>query len=632
MDLTNKHLAKLLRQVMAVYLLKGENRFKIIAYERAIHTIEKSTYDVSVLWKKGELYTIAGIGQTILSHIENYFKNPKTSYFSKIISSVPQSVFILLNIGGIGPKRAYALTQALKLENPQRAIEELAKACEQNKVASLDSFGEKSQHDIYQAIMRYKKNMHKKPRILLSSAFEKAYEVCAYLQKHPLVSRAEALGSLRRKVSTVGDIDILIKIKSQIRPAETKARRESKVKNNFKIIIDYFIQYPQVVSVIGAGDKKASIIISSGEHIDLRIADETNYGSMLQYFTGSKEHNIALREYTLKKGYSLSEYGIQEVKSNKKKSKIFLFSDEKKLYSFLGLEYIPPELREGGDEILLAEKKQLPELVVEKDIKGDFHIHSSYDLEPSHDLGDNTYGEILQKADELHYAYVAFSDHNPSISRHSETDIVTILKRRNEYIVQKNMSNKVERVHFFISLEVDIRPNGTIAFPDKAYEYVDMLTVSIHSRFDMSYTDMTERILKALNHSKVKILAHPTARLLEKRDSIDADWNKIFERCAEKNIAIEINGSPQRLDLPDILVKQAIKKGVQLVINTDAHSVDQMEGMKWGVSVARRGGAKKHDIINTMSYNEVKKWISEVKKSKMKTNNIFKRKIEIEKR
>ncbi len=610
MKTTNKELIQLLNSVVVAYMLKGENRFKIIAYERAIHTIENITYQLHSLWEKGELYTISGIGHMILSHIEDYFKNNKTSYFSKIISSVPQSVFVLMNIGGIGPKKAYTLTKVLKLENPQRAIEELSKACEQNKVAILESFGEKSQQDIYQAIIRYQKNVNKKPRMLLSSAFNKADDICQYLSKHPLVLRAEILGSLRRKVSTVGDIDILIQVKSQ----------KSKVKSNFQIIIDYFIQYPQVTSVLGAGDKKASIIISSGEQIDLRIADKKNYGSMCAYFTGSKEHNISLREYALKKGYSLSEYGIREVKSQKlkvknrnEKVKTFQFEHEEDLYAFLGLDFIPPELREGTNEIELAEKKQLPELVTEKDMKGDFHIHSSYDLEPSHDLGENTYEEILKMAHKLRYKYVAFSDHNPSISRHSEEDIIAILKRRKEYIVQKNMSNKIERVHFFISLEVDIRPDGTIAFPDKAGEYVDMLIISIHSRFDMSAGDMTARILKALTYPKVKILAHPTARLLEKRDSIEADWEKIFERCAEKKIAIEINASPQRLDLPDMLVKRAIDKGVKLVINTDAHATDQMSGMKWGVFVARRGAAKKHDIINTMSYNEVKKWIDEIK-------------------
>ncbi|HLD26607.1 MAG TPA: hypothetical protein VJB63_01475 [Patescibacteria group bacterium] len=609
MNVTNKELVQLLRSVVVAYILKGENRFKIIAYERTIHTIEHMSSELYNLWKKDALYTTHGIGQSILSHIEDYFKKGEASYCAKVISSVPQSVFALMSIAGIGPKKAYALTKALQLEDSQSAVDELQRACEQNKVAGLESFGEKSQSDMYKAIIRYKKNVKKNPRMLLSSVIQKAEDVRDYLNKHQLVKRVDVLGSLRRKVSSIGDIDILVQVKSQ----------KSKVKNSSQTIIDYFIQYPQVVSVIGAGEKKASVIISSGEQIDLRIADMKTFGTMLQYFTGSKEHNIKLREHALGLGYSLSEYGIKEIKSpkskvkNRKKLKTFRFRNEEDLYTFLGLEYIPPELREGTNEIELAGKKMLPKLVTLYDIRGDFHIHSSYDLEPSHDLGENTYEEILKKASTLQYEYVAFADHNPSISRHSELEVVAILKRRKEYIVQKNMSNKIERVHFFISLEVDIRPDGSIAFPDAALDYVDMLIVSIHSRFDMPYDDMTTRILNAITYPKVKILAHPTTRLLEKREEIDADWDIIFDNCQKKNIAIEINASPHRLDLPDLLVRRAVEKGVKLVINTDAHATDQMNGMKWGVSVARRGFAKKNDIINTFQYNDVKKWIEEVK-------------------
>jgi len=303
---------------------------------------------------------------------------------------------------------------------------------------------------------------------------------------------------------------------------------------------------------------------------------------------------------------------LPEIKNQKSKIKnLYKFMDEESFYKFLGLQYIPPELREGTDEIDIALKHKLPELVELKDIKGDFHIHSSYDLEPSHDLGQNSYEEILEKAKSLGYEYVAFADHNPSISNHTASEIVEILKRRKQYIVQKIMSKNFERIKYFISLEVDILPDGKIALPKGALNYLDMIIVSVHSRFKMEKNQMTKRILRALSFPQVKILGHPTGRLLGKREEIDADWLAIFYECKRRNIALEINAWPERLDLPDNLVKLAIENGVKLVINTDAHEIYEMDNMFYGAAVARRGWAKKSDIINTMSYKEVKKWLND---------------------
>lgn len=592
METTNKKLIRLLRSVATVYLLTNENRFKIVAYERAADTIDHWNREITDIRENNQLHTLTGIGPSILSHIEDYFKNGKNSYLAKIIATVPQSVFTLMDVPGIGPKKAYKLTNALHLNDPQTAIEKLQHACEAGKIAILDTFGEKSQQEILNAITIYRKRVKKEPRTSLSYAYRIAYDMLAYLRKNPLIKKSEALGSLRRATATIGDIDIV----AMCDPDDARK------------VIEYFTSYPSL-SVREEGDKKASLVVSSGNQIDLRVASPSEYGSMLQYFTGSKSHNIKLREHALKLGYSLSEYGIKQMRNNKKKQKMFQFSNEKDLYAFLRLDYIPPELREGTNEIELAEKKLLPTLVSLDDIKGDFHVHSSYDLEPSHDAGENSYLKLLEKTHEKKYEYIAFSDHNPRISGHTDADIIAILKKRKEHIVQKIMSKKNKVVHYFISLEVDILPDGTIALPDQAIDYVDMLIIAIHSRFHMPRDDMTRRILKALIYPKVKILAHPTTRLLERREEIDVDWDSIFDECKKRNIAMEINASPQRLDLPDQLVRRAVEGQVKLAINTDAHAVDQMDGMKYGVSVARRGWAKKSDIINTMQYNEVKKWI-----------------------
>jgi DNA polymerase (family 10) len=320
---------------------------------------------------------------------------------------------------------------------------------------------------------------------------------------------------------------------------------------------------------------------------------------MLQYFTGSKSHNIKLREYGLKKNLSLSEYGIRDIKSKK----LHEFNNEKDFYNFLTLQYIPPEIREGTNEIELAKNSKLPDLVKLSDIKGDLHLHSSYNLQPSHDLGNNSFREILTKAKELNYEYVGFSEHNPKSSL-TDKEVIKIMKKRKDQI------EKINNAHCFIGLEVDIFPNGHIALPHEAIEYVDYLIVAVHSSFNLGVKEMTTRILEALNNPKVKILGHPTGRYFGKREGFQLEWEKIFEACKKNNIALEVNAWPKRLDLSDTEVREAINHGVKLIINTDAHDVNQMHNMFYGVSVARRGWAKKSDIMNTLSYKKFKEWLN----------------------
>lgn len=601
---TNKEIAHLLRSVAATYLLTGENRFKTIAYERAADTVDHLNRELYDIWQDGNLFSLSGIGPSILSHIEEYFKKGDDSHLGRVIKKIPPAVFTLMKIPHLGPKKAYKLVKVLKLRDANSAINQLYEACLNNKIANIDTFGTKSQQKIKEGIELYRQAQIKEERMVLPYAYNLAYEIINYLKKSPLISRVDVLGSLRRMTSTIGDIDMAVEVKSQSTTNQAKTKIYSQ-------IINYFIDYPKKTSVLNAGKNKASILVTGNKQIDLRIQDKAGYGSMLQYFTGSKAHNIKLRAYALKQGFSLSEYGIKTIKD--KNPKVHQFSNEEDFYRFLGLQYIPPEIREGTDEIELAQKHKLPRLVELNDIKGDFHLHSSYNLQPSHDLGENSYQEIVEKAIDLNYRYLAFSEHNPSITNHTENQIVEILKKRKEYIVQKIMSKRFERIKYFISLEVDILPDGRIALPKKALDYLDMIIVSIHSRFKMNKKEMTKRILRGLSYPKVKILAHPTGRLLGKREEIEADWNVIFAQCYKKNIALEINAYPERLDLPDNLVHQAILNKVKLVIDTDAHSIKEMENMFYGVAVARRGWAKKTDIINTMGYQAVKKWLNVIK-------------------
>lgn len=593
----NKTIAEILRDVAAVYLLKNVIRFRRIAYENAADTIERMNRELKDVWQEGKLDTVPGIGPSIASYLDEYFRKGRSAHFDKVLAKIPQTVFILMRISLIGPKRAFKLVKALNLNNPRTVVRDLKKACLKGKVAELESFGEKSQEDILLSIQLYEQSTKKTERMPLPYAFSLAEETIEYLKKMPEVKRVDALGSLRRMVATVGDVDLSV-------AADDK---------NADKIIKHFVNFPRVINVENAGGKKASIIVSPNVRIDLRIQNEQTYGSMLQYFTGSKSHNINLREYALKKGLSLSEYGMKKVRRSEfgvRSSERFEFKDEESLYGFLGLQYIPPEIREGTNEIEIALKYKLPELVEQKDIKGDFHLHSSYDLKPSHDYGVNTFEEMMEKAAELGYEYIGFSEHNPNTGNNTNAEIIEILKKRKEHM-NYVLGMKKYPVKYFIGLEVDIAPNGQIAFPEKALPYVDYLIVSVHSSFRMKKKEMTERILKGLSYPKVKILGHPTGRLFGKREGYELDWDKIFTYAKKKNIALEINSGPDRLDLTDTLVRSAVQNGNKLVINTDAHAAEYMDGLKYGISVARRGWATKGDIINIGGYNEVRGWIFE---------------------
>lgn len=583
MKMTNLEIAELLRRVAAAYEILGENRFRIIAYERAADSIEHLTSESKDYWDDKKLQDIPGVGEQLAGHLDELFHTGHSKHFDSVMAKLPAAVFPLLLVPGIGPKKAHKLVTELKIKNEKTVITDLEKAAKAHKIAPIEGFGEKSEELILTNIETYRKGQIKENRMVLPIADGIAADIIAFLKKLQDVKRVDALGSLRRQVSTVGDIDIAV--------ATTKPKE----------IIAHFVTYPHK-EIIEEGPTGASLRLHNGRQVDLRVAKPQLYGAMLQYFTGGKNHNIALRSFALSRGLSLSEYGIKHVGSGK----VDAVATEEAFYEALGLSYIPPELREDKGEIEAARKGTLPRLVELEDVKGDLHIHSDYNLEPSHDLGADSFQKILQKASDLGYEYIGISDHNPSIGNHTEKSIIDIMKRRKDYFEHKHSS----RVHFVLLCEVDILPDGKLALPNGALDYVDGIIVSLHSAFGQDRKIITQRITRALeHHPKVRIFGHPTARLLGKREAVDADWPWIFDVCKKHTIAIEINAYPDRLDLPDTLVFDAVKKGLKFVINTDAHEVDHMDLMRYGVSVARRGWATKHDILNSLGYNEFRKWL-----------------------
>ncbi len=590
---TNQEIAKLLRHVAAAYTIQNEAkfRFQILAYQKAADSIESSTAEIKDLLQDNALDKLDGVGTSIKGHITELFNKGHLEYFDSILEKVSPALFPLLDVPSFGPKKAFKLVEAFGLTDPKTVLEDVYSVAKEGKIAPLDSFGEKSQSDIIRAIDEYKLGKTKSSRMILAMAMEISENMLSYLKKDTNVLEAYTLGSLRRMKSTTGDIDIAVS------------------SNNPSAVLDHFNAYPYKDRVIERGDITSSIILSGNKQIDLMVLKPEMMGSLLQHFTGSKEHNVHLREYALKKGLSLSEKGVKL-----KDGTLKTFNNEEKFYNFLGLDWIPPELRENQGEIEAAlrqaQGKQpgLPKLVELKDIRGDFHIHSNYPIEPSHDLGHNTMQEMIDRAKELKYEYIGFSEHNPSVGNHSNEQIFSILEKRREKIEQLKESNK--SIHIINLLEVDILANGKLAIDDKALELTDMVIVSIHSSFRTPKKEMTKRILSGLSHPKAKILAHPSGRLINSRDPYEVDWTELFKFVSTNNKALEINSWPTRLDLSDTLVKEAKEMGIRFVIDTDSHATGHMDNMPFGIAVARRGWCAKNDIINTLPYKELLKWIT----------------------
>lgn len=588
--MSNQQIAKLLREVAASYSIKNDQkfRFQIIAYQKAADAIENSNVELKDLYKENKLDSVPGIGPTIKSHLEELFKKGKVKHFEWAKQSIPPSVFTLMEIPTFGPKKSYRLATEFSIKNPKAAVDDLEKIAKSGKIANLSGFGEKSQEDILTAIAEFKKGIGKNIRMNLPYAYEVAQKMVSYLKELDAALRVEPLGSLRRMAPTVGDIDIATST------------------NKPKVVIDHFVKYPNRDRVIEKGDTTASMIVSGGREIDLMTMKPSAFGALLQHLTGSKNHNVHLREYALQKGFSLSEYGIKKQMANGK-WQMANYSSEEDFYEALGMQWITPELREDAGEIEAAIKHKLPRLIELKEIKGDLHLHSSFPIEPSHDLGHSSFSEMLEKASEFKYEYLGFSEHNPSVSKHTQNEIYNLVANRNEAI--EHIKSSIKNVRIIKLLEVDILSDGSLSIDDKTLDLLDAAIISIHSSFSLGKKEMTKRILHGLSYKKTKILAHPTGRMLNQRPGYELDMDVIFDFCKKHNKALEINSWPNRLDLPDSLIREAVNNKIKLVINTDSHAVWQMDMMKYGVAMARRGWAKKSDILNTLPYNKFVDWL-----------------------
>ncbi len=584
---TNKEISLLLRSISAALTVKNADKFRILAYQKAADSIENASQEAINLYNNNELHNLPGIGGSLFAHLKELFQSGQSAYLEEILQGLPPGMFAILPIPGIGPKHAYKLALNLGLTRYHSAINKLQKSARQNEIQKIPGYKSDFEAKILRNIEEYNQ-IQANPRILLHIADKISQEIITYMRQIPQVKDIDALGSLRRRVATVGDLDFAV---STLEP---------------QIVLDHFVAYPQSTHTISQGDIKASIIVNNQYHVDLITQTPNQFGSLLLHFTGSKFHNIKLREHAISQGYSLSEHGLLD-KSNQTISA----ATEKEIYQKLNLNWVPPEIREGKNEIELAIKDNLPDLVSLDDLKGEFHIHSDFNIEPSHDLGISTMTHMIEFARQHNYQYLAFSEHNPSKSNHTFSQIIDLVKNKNKLIQDLNkqeVNRENNPVKIFNSLEIDIEPDGSLSLPIEAFDYLDFAVVSIHSSFQQDIQTTTNRIITALStHPKAKILGHPTGRTLLRRQGVNADWQKIFKFCFEHDKWLDIDGWPDRLDLPDTLIYEAKRFGVKFIISSDAHQVDHMSMIKYGVDTARRGWATPSDIINTYPLSKLQK-------------------------
>jgi DNA polymerase (family 10) len=571
----NQEIAKIFYEI--AYFLEMEGvKFKPYAYEKAALTLEGLEKDVEEIYKKEGfegLRKIPGVGESIAKKIEEYLKTGKIQYYEDYKKKYPINLDELMGIEGLGPKRMKVLYEKLGIKN----LKDLEEAARSHKIAPLYGFGEKTEKNILEAIEFAKRS---KGRFLLGDILPIVKEVYEKLKSLKEVERIDAVGSIRRMKETIGDVDFLV------------------ISKNPAPIMDFFVSLPGVIKVWGKGNTKASVRMKEGFDMDIRVLPKRSYGAALQYFTGSKEHNIALRKIAIQKGLKLSEYGLF------KGSEMIAGEKEEEIYQKLGMDWIPPELREDRGEIEAALRGKLPKIIDYKDLKGDLHVHSKWDG------GKNSIEEIAEYAIKMGYEYVGIADHTKFLKIEHGLDEKR-LRERNKEIDKLNCKLQIakSKLRILKGCEANILPDGKIDIDDECLKEQDFVIAGVHSRFKMTKEEMTERIIRAMKNPNVDIISHPTGRLIQKRDEYEIDFDKILKVAKETGTILEINSYPERLDLNDINIKKAKEMGVKMVINTDAHHVDQMRFIELGIAQARRGWAEKEDIINCWPLEKLLKFL-----------------------
>jgi DNA polymerase (family 10) len=565
----NKAIAGVLYETADMLEIDGQDSFRIRSYRNAAQAIENHSQQIKdIIGEPKKVLEIPGIGKGMLTNLQELFEQGCVTIHAELLKKYHPSMLQLLRIQGLGPKTIALIWSAYKVCDVD-AVEKLAR---EGKIRTLPRMGEKHEQKLIKAIEDYRRIGG---RFLLDAAEAEAAKLTDYLAKFTGFEKITPAGSLRRGRETVGDLDVLVTGKA----CSTDADREKAV--------EYVAQYPPLMDMIGRGDNKVSFRLRSGMQVDVRLLPPESFGAAMQYFTGSKAHNVALRQRALKMGYTLNEYSLADLKTEKPVAG----KTEEEIYSRLKLDFIAPELRENLGEIDAAAQHTLPPLITQADLQGDVHMHT---VETD---GRNTIEEMAEAARERGYTYIAITDHSKNLAFANGLDD----KRALTHIQRiRSASDQIEGITILAGVEVDILADGDLDLSDAVLAEMDIVIASVHSVFNQEPAKMTDRLLKAIANPNVSLIGHPTGRIQLRRDAYHYDIDAVLTAAAQHKVAMELNSYPDRLDLNDVHLRQAKQRGVKIVINTDSHHTSHLEKIRFGVLQARRAWLTKEDVLNTL--------------------------------
>ncbi len=597
----NQRIAQIFQEIADILDINGENRFRVLAYQKAAQNILNLPRELRDVYNEDpkNLQEIPGIGKDLALKIVEMLTKGKCTYHEDLLKKFDKGLLDILRVRGVGPKKVKLFYSELKIDT----IEKLRDAAEKGMLRSLPKMGEKSEAEILLALKDYDKHTE---RMMLSDAQRQAKKLVAYMEKGPGVEQACYAGSLRRMKETIGDIDILVSTKN---PEKYTAK-----------IMEYFTKFPETVKILSQGATKSSVMLETGIQTDLRVLDIKVFGAALHYFTGSKAHNIVVRDRAKKMGLKVSEYGVfklKKVKGEEEPGEILIGgATEEEVFKLVGLPYIQPEMREDRGEVEAALAGKLIKPVERADLCGDMHVHSKWSD------GTQEIQEVARAYYEAGFEYFALTDHSPAVTvAHGLTpdryemqwdEIDAINKDYEDAFKKKKHSEElhgkrkdVQPFKILKGTECDIMSDGSMDLPDKILAKMDIVVASVHSRFNMSETDMTARIIKALKNPYVTILGHPSGRLINQREPYAVEMEKVIDAAIENHVALEIDGQPDRLDLFDYYCKMAKEKGAKFTLDSDMHNTDQMVNLDFAVAVAKRGWVEKKDVLNTLPLKDL---------------------------
>ncbi|MDD2647061.1 MAG: DNA polymerase/3'-5' exonuclease PolX [Patescibacteria group bacterium] len=564
----NIEIAKIFNEIADVLELKNANPFRANAYRQAALSIESLPQDIKDIYQDDKLKEIPGIGEKIAQHIKDLITKGHSVELDRIINSLPRGLVELLRINGLGPKKVKFIYKKFKV----KSISDLKKLLNSHKLESQRGWGEKTVNNIKEGLGLYEKFSQRLP---LGQVDDLVQKILHELKKNYIIDRAEIAGSFRRSKETVGDLDFLATSK---RPQQA---------------INFFCQLPEVKNILSSGPTKANVFLKRGLEADLRVVEPDSFGAALYYFTGSKAHNIATRKIGISKGLKINEYGIYKRGGRKIGGR-----EEMDVFKAIDLPWIPPEIRENTGEIEAARKSALPKLITQKDIKGDLHVHSIWSE------GAQTILEMAQAAKKFGYKYIAITDHDATIGITHGLTADRVIKQLKEI---KKANKSLKDFKILSGIEIDIHKDGSLSLPDKVLSMLDVVVASVHSYFKQPRAEMTKRIVNAVRNVNVDIIAHPTTRLINRREPINVDLEEIYREAKKNKTILEINSQWNRLDLNDVNARTAKSFGVKFAISTDSHYISELQNIKFGVAIARRGWIEKKDVVNSMSLNNLLK-------------------------